>query len=134
MEYSVNSNKKVIHAQFKGPVNSDNLIHHILEIRSDRYFQDGYNLIANFQDAEVPKGYMELARVAEFVKVTSVVRTTFRLAILVADVDQIRSASLYILLSGQKHIQIFQSLETAKDWVTQDGPQQDEQRVEENEI
>lgn len=134
MEYSVNTNSKVIHAQFRGAVSSDSLINNILTIRSDKYFQDGYNLIVNFREAYTPKGYMELAQVAEFVKVTSVVRATFKMAILVSDAEQIRSAKLYILLLGQKNVQIFESIKTAQNWVTQPSKYRDEHRGEEDRI
>ncbi|BHH85321.1 hypothetical protein [Desulforhopalus sp. 52FAK] len=130
MEYSVNTNSKVIHAQFRGAVNSDNLINSILTIRSDKYFQDGYNLIVNFREAYPPKGYMEVAQVAEFVKLTSVARATFKMAILVNDAGQTRSAKLYILLTEQENVQIFHSIKTARNWVAQTSESQDGQRVE----
>ena len=132
MEYSVNINSKVIHAQFRGAVSSASLIDNILTMRSDKYFQNGYNLIVNFREAYTPKGYTELAQVAEFVKVTSVVRKTFKMAILVSDTEQLRSAKLYKLLLGHKHVQIFKSIKPAQNWVRQTSAHNDEERVEED--
>lgn len=126
MEYSINSTNKTIYVTFTGPVDAHSLIHHILTIRSERHFQDGYNIIVDLRKAMVPKGYMEVAEVAEFVKVTSVVRETFRMALLVKNDEQIRSARLYKLLASLDHTRVCECIHAAEEWIgntTQpDGP------------
>jgi len=94
MEYSIDTLKRTIHAWFTGPVSSDALIPHIQTLRSDTYFQNGFNVIFDFREAHVPQGYMELPQVAEFVKATSVVKNRFRMAILVKNAEQIQSVNL----------------------------------------
>ncbi len=118
MEYSINTNRKTIYVEFAGSVDANSLIHHILTLRSDRYFQDGFNVILDFTNTNIPKGYMELAEVAEFVKATSVVRETFKMAILVATPDQLRSARLYALLVKQNHVLVCTNKSEAEEWVT----------------
>ncbi len=124
MEYSIDTVKRTIHAWFTGDVSPDILISDILTLRSDTYFQDGFNVIVDFREANVPKGYMELRQVAEFVKATSVARTTFRMAILVKNAEQIQSANLYKMLVGQKHVQICQGLKKAEEWVSDSSDQE----------
>lgn len=117
MEYTINSTNKTIYVTFTGPVDAHSLIHHILEIRSEKHFQAGYNIIVDLRKATVPRGYMEVAEVAEFVKVTTVVRETFRMAILVENDAQIRSARLYKLLSSHDHTQVCESIHAAEAWI-----------------
>lgn len=118
MEYSVNPANKTIHAKFTGYVDSESLIHHILTLRADKYFQNGFNVIVDLREACVPKGYTQAAKIAEFVKATSVTRHSFKLAILVRGVEQSHSADLYILLLGNEHLRTCQSLEVAEEWVS----------------
>jgi hypothetical protein len=94
MEYSIDTVKRTIHAWFTGDVSPDILISDILTLRSDKSFQDGFNVIFDFREAHVPQGYMELPQVAEFVKATSVVKNRFRMAILVKNAEQIQSVNL----------------------------------------
>lgn len=117
MEYSINKEKQTIHAKFIGTVKSETLIQHILTIRADKYFQKGFNIVVDLRSAHVPKGYMEVAQIADFVKITSVKRSKFKLALLVENPEQIRSARLYTLLVGQPNIQVCQSIKTAEEWV-----------------
>lgn len=131
MEYSIDTLKRTIHAWFTGPVSSDTLIPHIRILRADTYFQDGFNVIVDFREANVPQGYMELRQVAEFVKATSVARTTFRMAILVKNAEQIQSANLYKMLVGHKYVQICQSIKKAEEWVSQSSDPEVTQRLRE---
>lgn len=124
MEYSVDTLKRTIHAWFTGPVSSDTLIPDILTLRADTCFQDGFNVIVDFREAHVPKGYMELRQVAVFVKATSVARTTFRMAILVKNAEQIQSAKLYKMLVGGTCVQICQSIKKAEEWVALSSDQE----------
>lgn len=118
MEYSIHPNKKVIYITFTGSIDANSLIYHILRIRFDPYFQDGFNVVIDFTKATIPKGYMEIAEVAEFVRATSVVRETFKMAILVETPDQLRSANLYTLLVKQNHVLVCTNKTEAQDWVT----------------
>lgn len=119
MEYSVNPANKTIHAKFTGYVDSNSLIHHILTLRADKYFQNGFNVIVDFREAYVPRGYMQVAQVAKFIKATSVIRQSFKLAILVRGLEQNHSANLYILLVGDERLRKCQSFEAAEEWVSQ---------------
>ena len=134
MEYSIDTVKRKIHAWFTGPVSPETLISNILTLRSDKSFQDGFNVIVDFREAHLPQGYLEISKVAEFVMATSVARTTFRVAILVKEAEQIRSAKLYKMLVGQKHVQICQSIRKAEEWGAQSSDQEVTQRVEEKEL
>ncbi len=134
MDYSIDTAKKLIHARFMGPINTEDLLKDIVTLRSDKYFQNGFNIILDIREAQVPQGYTELSQVAEFVKVTSVAKNTFRMAILVQNEEQTRSADLYILLVGHKHVQICQSVKNAEDWVSQVLTQPTTQKVEVNEL
>ena len=131
MEYSIDTVKRTIHAWFTGDVSPDILISDILTLRSDKSFQDGFNVIVDFRVAHLPRGYLEMSQVAEFVKATSVARTTFRVAILVKGAEQIRSAKLYKMLVGHKHVQIFKSIKKGEEWVSQAYLQGSTQRIEE---
>ena len=129
MEYSIDIKKRTIHAWFTGSVSSDTLISHVQTLRSDMYFQDGFNLIVDFREAYVPQGYMELTQVAEFVRATSIAQKTFRLAILVKEAEQIQSANLYILLVSHKNVRICQCVQSAEKWVSQSLDSRVSQRV-----
>lgn len=124
MEYSIDIVKRTINAWFMGPVSSKTLISDIQTLRSNKYFQDGFNVVVDFRKAHLPRGYLELSQVAEFVKATSVARTTFRIAILVKKAEQIRSAKLYKMLVGHRHVQVCQCVETAEEWVSQSSGQE----------
>ncbi|MFT5729992.1 MAG: hypothetical protein ACI8PB_004166 [Desulforhopalus sp.] len=134
MEYSIDTVQRTIHAWFTGSVSPDLLISDILTLRSDTCFQDGFNVIVDFREAQVPQGYMELTQVAKFVKATSVVKDGFRIAILVKNVEQTRSAKLYKMLVGHKHVQVCQSIKKAEEWVVQSSDREVTQRVEGNEL
>ena len=121
MEYSINKEKQTIHAKFLGAMKSETLIQHILTIRADKYFQKGFNIVIDLRSAHVPKGYMQIAQIADFVKITSVRRSKFKLALLADNPEQIRSARLYALLVGQRNIQVCQSIKTAEDWVSHES-------------
>lgn len=134
MNYSIDTAKKLIHARLMGPISSKDLLKKIVILRSDKYFQNGFNIIFDIREAQVPQGYTELSHIAEFVKVTSVAKNTFRVAILVQNEEQTRSANLYILLVGHKHVQICQSIKKANEWVSQVLTQPTIQKVEVNEL
>lgn len=118
MEYIANTSNNTIYSEFTGFIDATSLIKDIQMLRSDRYFQEGFNVILDFRKAYVPKGYTELAKVAEFVRVTSVAAETFKLAILVKHPEQLSSANLYALLVRKDHLLVCESEKEAEDWVT----------------
>ena len=116
MNYSINLEKNIIYCEFINSLKSDELIKFITEIRNDSSFHNGLNTITDFRKAIFSENYIEITMLADYVENTASERGEFKLAIICGP-ETIKSASLYKILTSDKHVKICVNDSEADDWV-----------------
>ena len=116
MNYSINLEKNIIYCEFINSLKSDELIKFITEIRNDSSFHNGLNTITDFRKAIFSENYIEITMLADYVENTASERGEFKLAIICGP-ETITRASLYKILTSDKHVKICVNDSEADDWV-----------------
>jgi len=118
LNFSIDTEKKIINGVFKGHIQSEDLIKYILTLREDPDFNTDLNTIADFREASFSQGYTEIAKVADFMRSISPSRGDFRLSILVKTPSQNRSANLYTVIANDENVKVFNCQKQAEEWVS----------------
>lgn len=117
MNYSINLEKNTIYCEFINSLESDELIKFITKIRNDPSFHNNLNTITDFRKAIFSENYIEISMLVEYIESTASERGEFKLAIICGP-ETIKSASLYKILTSDKHVKICVNDREANDWVS----------------
>jgi len=117
MNYFINLDKNIIYCSLNGIILIDDLLRFIRTIRSDVRFHNGLNTISDIRNAKLPKGFLDMNTLTEFVEACLVQRSKFKLALITSD-ESTDSANLFKALSNKSLVRECFTIEDAETWVT----------------